>query len=267
MTESEAEFELELKEDEQKEEPVAILVQMVKSGQIDPWNIDIVDVTEKYLSELDRRHELDLRISGRTIFYASVLLRMKSELADEPEPEEEEYEDDYFSGSSDPFASDDTGDVGYALGPIELLEREIDRRLKRKDARKRRTNLYELIKQLRLAEKIERRRQRRQKLLDPGEELFTEPDTEEVVGIAHDEDYEERAEQIYGIIASDPEATDTGVSIDELVKRLNWPMYMVYLPCLFLVQSGLVDLEQDEMFGDLWVVMLSAGAEKSEQEA
>ncbi|MDO5844255.1 MAG: ScpA family protein [Methanocorpusculum sp.] len=261
------ESELELNEDIQHEEPVAILVQMVKSGQIDPWNIDIVDVTEKYLSELERRHELDLRVSGRTIFYAAVLLRMKTELLDEPEPDEDEsYDDDYFSGSGDPFSADDES-VGFALGPIEQLEREIDRRLKRKDARKRKTNLYELIKQLRLAEKIERRRQRRQRLLDPGEDLFDEPDTEEVVGIAHDEDYEERAEQIYDIIASDPEATDTGVSLDELVKKLNWPLYLVYLPCLFLVQSGLVDLEQDEIFGDLWVVMLSADSEKTKQEA
>lgn len=236
------------------EEPIEILVRMAKDGQIDPWNIDIADVTEKYLDELERRHELDLRVSGRTIFYAAVLLRMKTDLLDEPEEEEDEiYEDEYFIGSGDPFAEDGI-EVSYALGPIEKLEREIDRRLKRKDARKRKTNLYELIKQLRLAEKVERRRQRRQRLLDPGEDLFSEPDTEEVVGIAHDEDYEERADIIYGIISDDPQASDTGVSLDELIKKLGWPVYMVYLPCLFLVQSGLVELEQDEFFGDLWVV-------------
>ena len=61
------------------EEPVEILVQMAERGEIDPWNIDIVEVTDRFLSELERRKELDLRISGRTLFYAATLLRMKSE--------------------------------------------------------------------------------------------------------------------------------------------------------------------------------------------
>ena len=31
---------------------IGILVEMAKSGKIDPWNIDIVDVTEKYLQKM-----------------------------------------------------------------------------------------------------------------------------------------------------------------------------------------------------------------------
>ena len=61
------------------EEPVEILVQMAERGEIDPWNIDIVEVTDRFLSELERRKELDLRISGRTLFYAALLFRMKSD--------------------------------------------------------------------------------------------------------------------------------------------------------------------------------------------
>ena len=33
-------------------EGIEILVQMAKAGKIDPWNIDIIDVTDKYLSHL-----------------------------------------------------------------------------------------------------------------------------------------------------------------------------------------------------------------------
>ena len=36
------------------EEPVEILVQMAERGEIDPWNIDIVEVTDRFLSELER---------------------------------------------------------------------------------------------------------------------------------------------------------------------------------------------------------------------
>ena len=230
----------------ENEEPISILVKMVKDGLVDPWNIDIADLTDKFLTELEARREMNLRVSGLTIFYLSVLLRLKAEVLDGPETADEEDEL--------PYEEYDDDDGGRAFSQIELLDREIDRRIKRKDVRKRHTNLYELIKQLRLAEKSERRRQRRQKLIDSEDELFA-PDTEEVVGIAHDENYEELAEAIYEFVSRNPEACDTGVSLLEICAAFHWPLYLVYLPCLFLVQSGRVDLEQEELFGDLWVVV------------
>jgi len=233
----------------ENEEPIAILLKMVKDGKLDPWNIDIADLTEKFLSELEERRQMNLRVSGLTIFYLSVIVRMKSDLLDEPEPDPE---DEY------PYDDGDMGDgesMGRALSPVEMLDREIDRRIRKKDVRQRHTNIYELIKQLRLAEKSERRRLRRQRLIDSEDDIFIEPDTEEVVGIAHDEDYERLAEEIYDFVSNSSEAHDIGVSLDEISAAFHWPKYLVYLPCLFLVQSGRVDLEQEEMFGDIWVVM------------
>ena len=140
------------------EEPVEILAGMAERGEIDPWNVDIVDVTDRFLAELDRRKELDLRVSGRTLFYAACLLRLKSEYLegwseeedDEPALDEEE---DGFPGIDFDFGTDD------GTEPIERLEREIQRRLGRKSLRKRPpVTLYELIKQLKTAEKEQRRR-------------------------------------------------------------------------------------------------------------
>lgn len=250
------------------EEPVEILVQMAERGEIDPWNIDIVEVTDRFLAELERRRELDLRVSGRTLFYSSVLLRMKSEYLDTPQESEDEGEfsdEDPFAGDADPFSEDAV--TARALGPIELLEREIDRRIKRKDARKRPVTLYELITQLKLAEKAERRRQRRRRFVSDEDEAFPEPDADDVVGIAHDEAYDAMAQQIYAIVREHPDARDPGVSLYELVSALHWPLYQVYIPCLFLMLDGLVDLEQNEFFGDLWVVISDGCSAKSEETA
>jgi segregation and condensation protein A len=75
------------------EEPVEILVQLAERGEIDPWIIDIVEVTDRFFAELERCRELDLRISGRTLFFAATLLRMKSAYlaagAQDDHPEEE----------------------------------------------------------------------------------------------------------------------------------------------------------------------------------
>jgi len=246
------------------EEPVEILVQMAKRGEVDPWNIDIVEVTDRFLAELERRRELDLRVSGRTLFYSSVLLRMKSEYLDTPQ-EGEFVDEDPFAMETDPFSEDTV--TARALGPIELLEREIDRRIKRKDVRRMPTTLYELISQLKLAEKAEHRRQRRRRIVNEGEEAFPEPDADDVVGIAHDEAYDAMAQQIYAIVREHPDAWDPGVSLYGLASALHWPLYQVYIPCLFLVLDGLIDLEQDEFFDDLWVVIHNGCSTKSEETA
>ena len=128
------------------EEPVEILVQMAERGEIDPWNIDIVEVTDRFLEELERRKELDLRVSGRTLFYAAILLRMKSEILDQDEGDEEDEFGDEQGVEGDSFSFDAEFDTeGNALGPIERLEREIKRRLDRKQLRKRPITLFELI--------------------------------------------------------------------------------------------------------------------------
>ncbi|HOZ42202.1 MAG TPA: segregation/condensation protein A, partial [Methanoculleus sp.] len=167
------------------EEPVEILAGMAERGEIDPWNVDIVDVTDRFLAELDRRKELDLRVSGRTLFYAACLLRLKSEYLEGWNEEEDDEsaldeEEDGFPGIDFDFGSDD------GTEPIDRLEREIQRRLGRKNLRKRPpVTLYELIKQLKTAEKEQRRRQRRRTPVE------REPDLDisagDVVAVAHDE--------------------------------------------------------------------------------
>ncbi len=223
------------------EEPVEILVQMAERGEIDPWNIDIVEVTDRFLSELERRKELDLRISGRTLFYAALLLRMKSEyldISEEAEGEEFSIEDEGF----DPLEGFPDG----AGGPIEQLEREIQRRLDRKNLRKRPVTLFELILELKNAEKEQRRRQRfRPSLM----ELM---DVEEVVGIAHEEGYQEAAMAV--LCQCEEMIANEGVmTLHELAALLGKRIVEVYIPLLFLMSEGKLTLWQEEFFGEILV--------------
>src|SRR4030042_6938403 len=113
------------------EDPVEILVGLAERGEIDPWNIDIIDRTDRFLNELDRLRQLNLQVSGRTLFYAATLLRMKSEhlflQSDQEEPgldEDDETLDENFD-----LELDSDADYQGRLGPIERLEHEIQRRL------------------------------------------------------------------------------------------------------------------------------------------
>ena len=54
---------------QQKSEGIGILVDMAKAGKIDPWNIDIVDVTDKYLAHMVEMKSQNLRVTGRTFLF------------------------------------------------------------------------------------------------------------------------------------------------------------------------------------------------------
>jgi segregation and condensation protein A len=236
------------------EDPVEILVGLAERGEIDPWNINIIEVTDRFLSELERCRQLNLQVSGRTLFYAATLLRMKSEhleLLSDP-TEEGLDEDDELFGEDYDLALDSETDYHGRLGPIELLEHEIQRRLDRKNLRKSPVTLFELIVELKNIEKEERRRRR---LTDTGDDLLIY--AEDVVGIAHDEGYQESAmtvlEECLDCIALEEEMT-----LVQLCQKLEWGIPEVYIPLLFLALEGRCSLRQEEFFGDVFVQICHA---------
>jgi len=235
------------------EDPVEILVGLAERGEIDPWNIDIIEVTDRFLSELERRRELNLQLSGRTLFYAATLLRMKSEQL-EPvtaaDGDEEDGDGDIF-GEDFGLALD--SDVAYEgrLGPIERLEHEIQRRLDRKTQRKSPITLFELITELKNIEKEERRRRRMASDPSDPSDMFL-MDADEVVSIAHEEGFQESAltrleEYLEGL------EIDEEMTLRELCERMEWRIPEVYIPLLFLALDGRCSLRQEEFFGDIWV--------------
>ena len=48
---------------------IEILVNMAKQKKIDPWNIDIVDIYDKYMVHLFQAKGQNLKITGRTILF------------------------------------------------------------------------------------------------------------------------------------------------------------------------------------------------------
>jgi segregation and condensation protein A len=236
------------------EDPVEILVGLAERGEIDPWNINIIEVTDRFLSELERCRQLNLQVSGRTLFYAATLLRMKSEhleLLSDP-AEEGLDEDDELYGEDYDLAMDSETDYHGRLGPIELLEHEIQRRLDRKNMRKSPVTLFELIIELKNIEKEERRRRR---LTDTGDDLLIYAD--DVVNIAHDEGYQESAmtvlEECLDCIELEKEMT-----LVQLCQKLEWGIPEVYIPLLFLALEGRCSLRQEEFFGDIFVQICRA---------
>ena len=255
-------------------EPVELLVQLAEDGEIDPWDIDIVDVTDAFLSKLA---ETDLRTTARALFCASVLLRMKGDqlLADpEPEPEDE----------LEPWeqAMGEASEAEQGFDPVDALEAEMDRRLDRKTTRGSPETLDELVRELREAERDNWWKRRREYDTSESPQGFSrgtqtldyrapdefrpddEPTEGDVTGTTHSEDIDEVIEDVVAVL--DPQfAKGRAELLYAEIKTAGGRPFMTYLALLFLSNRGEIRLQQDELFGDLWVQDPDA-VEKQEKE-
>jgi len=208
-------------------EPAEVLVELAKRGEIDPWDIDIALATEKFLQYIDSLEKRDLRIPARTLLYSSILLRMKSDSMEgqkeeEAEPEMEEIEDE----------------------PQEEIEESLPRPPVRR-LTKRPVTLDELISELKKAEMVGRRKAMRERW----------PSTEEkALDVSHDEGIEERIKAL-GPILDDMFMEKKSVSFQDINSKNSKTEDGVtnYVSLLFMAQRKQVWLEQEEIFGDLFV--------------
>ncbi|WP_049998387.1 segregation/condensation protein A [Halococcus sediminicola] len=257
--------------EDEEVEPVELLVRLAEEGEIEPWDIDVVEVTDAFLERLDAA---DLRTSGRALFYASVLLRMKSEAllepAEEPEPEIKPWEGGYEQPPEE-----------FGPDPVAALEDEMDRRLDRKGARGTPETLDELVRELREAERDswwkESRTydtsgspkgfQRGTQTLDyrSGDDVRVddEPTEADVTGTAHGEDIETTIADVQRVLRKQYDAGREEVLYAE-IDTAGGSRVETFLAILFLSHRGHVRLQQDELFDDLWVQNPSADSGSTE---
>lgn len=259
--------EQESSDDTEEVEPVELLVQLAEDEEIEPWNIDIVAVTDKFLGALDSS---DLRGGGRALFYASVLLRMKSEVltqTDEPEDTTEDWEEDLHQ-----WAEPATG-AGTTLGngdPFDALEAEMDRRLDRKRARGVPQTLDELVRELREREHGSHWKESRTYDTSDSPRGFTrgtqtldyragddrrmdnEPSETEVTGTTHTEDIETTIQTVSHALSEQYDRGRDEVLYAE-IDGAGGSRVETFLALLFLAHRDQIHLKQDELFGDLWI--------------
>lgn len=57
----------------------SIIYDLVKTGELDPWDIDISVLTNSYLLAIKKMQEANLFISGKVLLASAILLKLKSE--------------------------------------------------------------------------------------------------------------------------------------------------------------------------------------------
>ncbi len=245
-----------------KSEGIGILVEMAKSGKIDPWNIDIVDVTDKYLAHMVDMKSQNLRVTGRTFLFAAVLLKLKSNVLEgidimqfdttEPEPE---FDDDGFIVD---YGEDEYVPTNNVISIDEVLQRRTSVRLNHNRV----VTLKDLIRQLEFYEKLEKK----QSLKSAHErakrrvQSYSRLTADDIVNLVHDEYIENCVLTLKENLGQIFEKNDS-IELNELTL-LGMDKISAYLALLFLTAESDYDLKQDEFYSDLYVVKAGSSDEK-----
>lgn len=218
-------------------EPLGILVELAKDGKIDPWDIDVVQLTDTFLNRIEELQKMDLRISSRTLLYSAILLRMKSSLILEPE---EEIEENFDPGFFDNEELPEPDEFPVPKLPVRRIST-------------RPVTLNELIVELKKAEKTLSRKNERKSRLAAEESDIPDalPATGDVLGIAHDEAIGSRLVLIWGrlveLFMKQP------VVEFSFLAQMSDDKIMDYLSLLFLASSRKIWLFQNELFKELYI--------------
>jgi len=124
------------------QDAIAVLIDLAQRGEIDPWDVQVIEVIDRYLSKLplDSNNEIsgdtDLSESGQAFLWASMLVLLKADtLQQEAEEDPELIEEGEFEPG------------GEARLPLHL-ERHLRRRPAALPLKRRPVTLQELIDQL-----------------------------------------------------------------------------------------------------------------------
>ena len=239
---------------QQKSEGIGILVDMAKSGKIDPWNIDIVDVTDKYLAHMVEMKSQNLRVTGRTFLFAAILLKLKSNILEgidisqfESQEPEVQFDDDGFVVD---YQEDDYIPTNNVISIDEVLQRRTSVRLNHNRV----VTLKDLIRQLEFYEKLDRSEtlRNRQERARRRVQSYSRLTPNDIVNLAHEEYIETCVKTLKENLSQIFEKNDK-IELNELTL-LGMDKISAYISLLFLTAETDYELQQDKFYSDLYVV-------------
>lgn len=209
------------------DQPFQILLGLVQAHKLDPWDVDIEKLTDVFVHRVQEMRELDLRLSGRTLLSASILLRMKSDRLLNSNGRKREVEEEL----------DEVPDLTLPeLGPLMMIQRAA-----------RKITLVDLMGALQSAlREVPAGARPSRKGLEKIMRLLSE----------YHINIEKHLEELYERIA-ELAAEGRSITLEELItERTRMGVARTLLLVLFLSMQGKVAIWQDEPFGEISISLL-----------
>lgn len=134
-------------------QPFQILLNLARDKKIDPWDVEIDKLADLYAEKVREMQKLDLRVSGRAIFSASVLLRMKADTSPgngHSEEEDEILDDlDFNVPELEPITIINSSHQKITLSDLaSSLQEVMEKSTETKSRKKKRTTVKNIMKEL-----------------------------------------------------------------------------------------------------------------------
>ncbi len=225
-----------------------ILYELVKSEQMDPWDVNISLLAQKYIRAIRQMQEADLRLSGKVLLASAILLKIKSNR----------------------LLHDDIMELDKLLAdPMESLPDELDLTdapvhrgagdmppliPRTPQPRKRKVSIYDLMEALEKALEVKNRR-----ILNhiPPTHTYAPRKSRDITGVIR---------EVYGKIhAYLFKGKNEKMMFSQLVpSQQKEDKIFTFIPLLHLSNQRKIDLEQKEHFGEIEVMLASKKELKEE---
>ncbi len=204
-----------------------VLLDMIATEKLDPWNIDIIVLANSFLGRVREMKTLDLHVPANIILAAAILLKYKSnalKIVEEPQLQE--------TYPEEPSAE-------------EIPKLELVSRIPPKGP----VTLKDLLTEMERVIKY-----------DDNREKPKPRSVEEVITIeAPRFDIEERMEAVFGKLRQRADSEGWATFSALLDRKTADETIYTLIPLLHLSQKKMVDLKQDEFFGEIFVRLNYAG--------
>ncbi len=204
-----------------------ILIELVKTEKMDPWDIDIAGLADKYLLKINSLGGTDLRLPANAILACAILLRFKSGILRLSEIEEEELPKDELDEEEKEM--------------IERILPELRNVRKIKQGKVSLDNLVEAIELM--LEKSKKRKDKR----------FIKEEIPEFKIPFADYNISERMDGVYELIKE--KADSQGLILFSKLVNGKGAVEIVdtFIPCLFLSSKERINMWQEQFFGEIFI--------------
>jgi segregation and condensation protein A len=225
------------------QDAIALLIDLAQRGEINPWDVQVIEVFDRCLSELASKNQKDLSRSGQAFLYASMLILLKAESLVGSESSEDE------SSLLEESLVDEELDGGHPL-PLHL-ERCLRRRAIAQLPQKRRVTLNELISHLKLMAATVEEKTNRPRSYRPRRQSRAQA-VRAISQLAHQENLLEVAVELEQYITQywSQSQNQDWLDLNALLEFKN-DRIGIFWALLFLSAQSKVELSQSEFYQDL----------------
>ncbi|MCS4541034.1 MAG: segregation/condensation protein A [Euryarchaeota archaeon] len=233
---------------------IEILIDLVTTNQLDIWQVDIIEIADKFTERINQMEKLDLRISAKTLLTASILLRMKSEiLVQEGESLTRSQINEILSGTQEAQIDEIAQLFGQYPGLQNLVEATqvpLSQPIRGQEL-KRKITFFELLESLQKSLNDIRSKALKSSI---------QPKTIETEGIIADV-MEELGNRVKLLLEHILSLNSKTIKFSELIKQ--WTpkeVVKILLPLLFLANQKRVKISQSEWCGEIYITLGESNA-------